>query len=439
MALAHGNVRGTLEKHGYTELRTIGEGSFGKAILVQAKDGSRAVCKMIDVSKASATETRNAAKEGQLLASLKYPYIVRYRENFTDNGWFCILMDYCKGGDLSQQILQAKKTRTPIGEEQVLRWFSQAMLALKYIHDRHILHRDLKPGNFFLSKTNGSVKMGDFGIAKVLSCTVACARTQIGTPYYLSPEVCQEKPYDWSSDIWAMGCLLFELCASKVPFDAPSISGLVQKICKGPIPSPPSTYSPFLRELCGQMLNRNPRLRPSADEVLKKPQIQAIVRQMLDDAQSDKPEVKPAERPQSAAEKASPCPPAVVAVPPPASPPIGGEGPAEGRGVGGVAPGGVVGGGAGGGNGAVGYKQGDKVEYFSSTHNDWLAAVVLKVEGWGGGSIVIDLKPNTWMSREMQAQKIRRRRPICKEKERPKRPPSRAADARRLRAPVGGA
>merc|ERR1719414_1123818 len=150
-------------------------------------------------------------------------------------------MDFCEGGDLTKQIEAAKRRRMPLSEDQVLRWYTQAILAIKYIHDRHVLHRDLKPSNFFLSKS-GNVKMGDFGIAKVLACTAACAKTQIGTPYYLSPEVCQEKPYTWPSDIWAMGCILYECCALRVPFEAANISGLVQKICRGPTPTvPPPT------------------------------------------------------------------------------------------------------------------------------------------------------------------------------------------------------
>merc|ERR1719343_1058275 len=148
-------------------------------------------------------------------------------------------MDYCEGGDLRKQIDDARRSRQPIPEEQILRWFVQGMSAIKYIHSKHVLHRDLKSSNFFLSKS-GNVKLGDFGIAKVLSCTAARARTQIGTPYYLSPEVCQEKPYTWPSDIWAMGCILYELCALKVPFDAPNISKLVEKICRGPTPPSPA-------------------------------------------------------------------------------------------------------------------------------------------------------------------------------------------------------
>jgi NIMA (never in mitosis gene a)-related kinase len=121
-----------------------------------------------------------------VLSSLKHPNIVRYRDNFLAEGWLCIVMDYCEGGDLSSRIKKARTHSKTFSEEQVLWWFTQGVQALKYIHDLHILHRDLKSGNFFLSKS-GNIKMGDFGIAKVLDCTAACAQTQVGTPYYLCP------------------------------------------------------------------------------------------------------------------------------------------------------------------------------------------------------------------------------------------------------------
>mmetsp|Transcript_64384 Transcript_64384/g.121990 ORF Transcript_64384/g.121990 Transcript_64384/m.121990 type:complete len:618 (+) Transcript_64384:54-1907(+) len=371
MAISHTDVAAILKKHGYQEIKKVGEGSFGKAILVQTEDGSKLICKMVDISKASAKETQDAIKEGKLLSSLKHPYIVRYRENFSEKGWFCILMDYCQGGDLSKQIDKAKKSRQPFSEDQVLRWLTQALLGLKYIHDKHILHRDLKPSNFFLSK-NGSLKMGDFGIAKVLSCTMACARTQIGTPYYLSPEVCQEKPYAWSSDIWAMGCILYELCALKVPFDAPSISGLVQKICRGPIPRVPESYSAFTRQLCAEMLNRTPGARPDPESILQRPRIQSIVKEMLEEAQApdaalDAPPERPLKAPAVDKENLHP------------------------------------------GHEAAGhYKKGDLVEYHSSAHRDWLNASVVNTDP--AGRIIIDLKPNTWISKEEQAAKIRPRR-----------------------------
>lgn len=385
MAIAHRDVAGLLKKRGYQEVKKIGEGSFGKAILVQTKDGSKLVCKMVDISKASAREQRDAMKEGQLLSSLKHPYIVRYRENFTEAGWLCILMDYCEGGDLTKQVDTARRGRKPFSEDQILRWLTQGLLALKYIHDRHVLHRDLKPSNFFLSK--GVMKMGDFGIAKVLSSTIACAKTQIGTPYYLSPEVCQEKPYAWPSDIWAMGCILYEMTALKVPFDAPNISGLVQKIIRGPVPVVPNTYSDFVRQLCSEMLNRNPNQRPTADDILKRPKMQAIVRQMLDEAHiaegSPVPEkVKPADNAGYPETKVQADPSAAAAA----------AAAAAAMGV-------------NKDKGAGQYRQGDQVEYHSSTHQDWLPAAVLQVDAVG--RVIIDLKPNTWMSMQEQSNKLR--------------------------------
>jgi NIMA (never in mitosis gene a)-related kinase len=366
-ALAHKDTAGLLKKHGLTEIKKVGEGSFGKAILVRAQNGEQQICKMVDVSRASRKEREDAVKEAKVLKGLRHPYIVKYIENFTEEGWFCILMDFCEGGDLTKRIENAKRERKPIPEEQVLKWFTQAILALKYIHDRHILHRDLKPQNFFLAK-DGTLKMGDFGIAKVLDCTLALARTQIGTPYYLSPELCKEKPYAWPSDIWAMGCILFEMCAMKVPFDGKSISQLVQNICNGRVPPAPSTYSPFVQQLITEMLAREPSKRPDCDTILQRPEIQAIVKNMAE------------------AQDKENCVQAQVAVA------AGDEKPEV------VAP---------YAENAGAYKRGDFVEFWSNSHQCWLPSVVVNSDV--AGRIQIDLKPNTWLSRDVQAVSVRPR------------------------------
>merc|ERR1719456_938979 len=241
---------------------------------------------MIDISRASVKERQDALKESEVLSKLRHPYIVRYRENFLDDGWICIAMDYCEGGDLAARIKRARQTNRTFPEDQVLRWFTQCCLALKYIHDKHILHRDLKTGNLFLSRSN-NLKMGDFGIAKVLECTAQCAQTQIGTPYYLSPEICSGKPYSWGSDIWSMGCILYEMTARKVPFDAPDLKSLIRKITSGAPPDLPSEYSAGLRNLCKELLSRNPDDRPQAQDVLKRPVVQEVVRRMLEEVKGE--------------------------------------------------------------------------------------------------------------------------------------------------------
>jgi NIMA (never in mitosis gene a)-related kinase len=169
------------------------------------------------------------------------------------------------GGDLLQHIKQARGHYFP--EAQILDWFTQIALALKHCHDRKILHRDIKSQNIFLTSKN-TAKLGDFGIAKVLSNTIDKARTIVGTPYYISPEIIQNKPYNFASDIWSLGVILYELCALKPPFDAPSISALGFKIVRGVYQPIPSHYSRELKTFVSQLLSAEPMKRPRINEIL---------------------------------------------------------------------------------------------------------------------------------------------------------------------------
>mmetsp|Transcript_4025 Transcript_4025/g.6689 ORF Transcript_4025/g.6689 Transcript_4025/m.6689 type:complete len:474 (+) Transcript_4025:50-1471(+) len=373
--MAHARIQNALSKHHYNFLKKVGEGSFGAAILCQhdseKERETKAIVKMIDISRASKQEKDDALKESKVLASLKHPYIVRYRESFHEDGWLCIVMDYCEGGDLAGKIKSARSSSKIFPQDQVVRWFTQAILALKYIHDLHILHRDLKSGNFFLSKS-GNIKMGDFGIAKVLECTAACAQTQIGTPYYLSPEICQGKNYAWSSDIWSMGCILYEMCARKVPFDAPDLKSLIHRITKEQAPEIPSDYGVGVRNLGKELLDRDPNKRPPAAEILKRPVIQEMVRRMLDEVKGDEEGEKPA---------------------PPAPPPPEG------------APAAAVAGPYGSFAGK--YSKNELVEYYSETHSEWLPATVTASND--DGRVQLNVKPGVWISLEIQGAKVRPR------------------------------
>ncbi|XP_051472430.1 serine/threonine-protein kinase Nek1 isoform X18 [Apus apus] len=252
----------------YIKVRKIGEGSFGKAILVKAKeDDQQYVIKEINISKMSNKEREESRREVAVLANMKHPNIVLYRESFEENGCLYIVMDYCEGGDLFKKINAQKGIL--FSEDQILDWFVQICLALKHIHDRKILHRDIKSQNIFLTK-DGTIQLGDFGIARVLNSTAELARTCIGTPYYLSPEICQNKPYNNKSDIWALGCVLYEMCTLKHAFEAGNMKNLVLKIISGPFPPVSMHYSYDLRNLLSQLFKRNPRNRPSVNSILEK-------------------------------------------------------------------------------------------------------------------------------------------------------------------------
>ena len=179
-------------------------------------------------------ELEKALQEAEVLRKMSHSNIIRCMDSFIDQGMFCIVTDFADGGDLHgaiQRRAEAKPKR-PFAEPDVMGIFVQLCLALQHVHKLKILHRDLKSQNVFLTQ-QGMVKLGDFGIAKQTAGTLDLAQTCIGTPYYLSPEIYEDKPYGKKSDIWSMGVILFELCALELPFQAKSLAALARKVLTG--------------------------------------------------------------------------------------------------------------------------------------------------------------------------------------------------------------
>ncbi|XP_057696978.1 serine/threonine-protein kinase Nek1 isoform X3 [Corythoichthys intestinalis] len=263
----------------YEKVKKIGEGSFGKAVLVKDKeDGHQYVIKEVSISGMSEKARQESRKEVAVLANMSHPNIVKYKESFEEGGCLYIVMGYCEGGDLFKKINSQRGILFP--EEQILDWFVQICLALKHIHDRKILHRDIKSQNIFLTK-DGTVQLGDFGIARVLNSTVELARTCIGTPYYLSPEICENKPYNNKSDIWALGCVLYEMCTLKHAFEAGNMKNLVLKIIRGSYHPVAVHYSPELHSLLAQLFKHDPKERPSVSRILDKPFLSCRIQSFL--------------------------------------------------------------------------------------------------------------------------------------------------------------
>uniref|UniRef100_A0A452RAH4 Serine/threonine-protein kinase Nek4 n=1 Tax=Ursus americanus TaxID=9643 RepID=A0A452RAH4_URSAM len=256
----------------YCYLRVVGRGSYGEVTLVRhRRDGRQYVIKKLNLRNASSRERRAAEQEAQLLSQLKHPNIVTYKESWEGgDGLLYIVMGFCEGGDLYRKLKEQKGQLLP--ESQVVEWFVQIAMALQYLHEKHILHRDLKTQNVFLTRTN-IIKVGDLGIARVLENHCDMASTLIGTPYYMSPELFSNKPYNYKSDVWALGCCVYEMATLKHAFNAKDMNSLVYRIIEGKLPPMPKEYSPELAELIRTMLSKRPEERPSVRSILRQPYI----------------------------------------------------------------------------------------------------------------------------------------------------------------------
>ena len=223
----------------YNIIKRIGFGSSGLVYKVTKKNDSTNklyILKQIPYSEPNLEETtkkvQSAKNEALILSKLSCKYIVKYYDSFVDSdNNLNIIMEYCDSGDLNSFICNLKKENKYLTEEEIWHFFIQISLGLSYIHSKNILHRDLKPMNIFLTNKN-QIKIGDLGVAKLLSSN-ANASTCIGTPYYLSPEICKEKPYNSKGDVWALGCILYELCTFNKPFSASNPAALILKIING--------------------------------------------------------------------------------------------------------------------------------------------------------------------------------------------------------------
>lgn len=256
-------------------LSKLGQGSFGTVFKVKSKgnnylvDNQFYVMKVINISQMDKRGQEEANREVRILRSLENPYIVKYYDSFIENRMLHIIMEFCDKGDLSHLIESSNRL---LPEVRVWKYLIQMLLGLEYLHKNKILHRDIKSMNVFLAGQD-SVRIGDLGVAKVLANTAGFAHTLVGTPYYLSPELCEEKPYNSKSDVWAVGCVLYEMCTLKHPFDARNQAALILKILKASYSPVSGAYSEELRLLVDMTLSKDHRRRPSVPNILRRPKV----------------------------------------------------------------------------------------------------------------------------------------------------------------------
>ena len=256
---------------GFEILKKLGDGSYSVVYKVRRKaDNNIYALKKVNLQKLKDKEKQNALNEVRILASINSPFVISYKEAFIEESdkSLCIIMEYADRGDLYQKIVQFKKSGCLIEETDVWRIFIQMVKGLKALHDLKILHRDLKSANIFLF-SDGSAKIGDCNVSKVVY--KGLGYTQTGTPYYASPEVWNDDPYDNKSDIWSLGCVTYEMLTLHPPFRAESMEGLYQKVIKGQFGKINPRYSEDIFEMIKFLLKVNPVDRPNCGQILKHP------------------------------------------------------------------------------------------------------------------------------------------------------------------------
>jgi len=260
----------------YEVLRLLGRGTFGEVLLARDSDRPQHLAALKTIAcdqlagDAAERSRRAALAEARLLLRLRHPHIVRCEEVQWDADrrvvWFAL--EYMDGGDAQGFVDDRREAGGQPSEAHFVRRVLAAVgSALRYVHDLGVLHRDVKPANVLLARRSQRIKLGDFGIAKLLE-TTGRAYTVVGTPYYLSPEIVSGQAYGPPSDAWALGVLLYELVTLRRPFEAANPLALVRRICEGPWDSlPPDTAPDICRAIDG-LLERDARKRLTLAEVL---------------------------------------------------------------------------------------------------------------------------------------------------------------------------
>ena len=256
----------------FEKVKFLGKGTYGSVWLVRRRSTGRTYAlKEVDMKNKKQVEREESVNEIRILASVRHPNIIRYRDSFIEGTTLYIIIDYADGGDLAAAISAHRERGARMPEDYIWAVFIQIALGVEYLHRNRILHRDLKSSNVFLSTdTPVVVRIGDLGVAKLLKST--SAYTQVGTPFYVSPEIWNHVPYNEKSDVWSVGCVLYEMCCLRLPFFATSPKELSQKVLLGKY-DPVVGYSDDLCALVAKLLTVTTAERPSMLEVLALPEV----------------------------------------------------------------------------------------------------------------------------------------------------------------------
>ena len=254
----------------YEIIKEIGKGSFSNVYLVKKYSSQKEFAlKKVNIVKLTSKERQNSLKEVNFLSEIKDPNVIGYEESFYDNDFshLYLVMEYAPFGDLSKILQKRKKLKEYFTENELLNIYLQIASGLKAIHAKQIIHRDLKSANIFITQNNDLIlKIGDFNVSKKIDY-LNLKNTQTGTPYYASPEIWENRPYDFKSDIWSLGCLFYEIASFSTPFKGNNMKELYQNILKGNMAPLPKQYSNNISKIIKMCLRQDANLRPNINDI----------------------------------------------------------------------------------------------------------------------------------------------------------------------------
>uniref|UniRef100_F6W8V2 non-specific serine/threonine protein kinase n=3 Tax=Ciona intestinalis TaxID=7719 RepID=F6W8V2_CIOIN len=250
--------------------KELGKGKYGIALQVSDREDNNMKKVLKRVQIASCRDIQTVRQEAGILSSLNHKYIVQFLSSFFDGDWFCIIMELCEGGTLATKIEYAKSEQLPIDAQDILRWTYQVLDGLQYAHsrDKKVLHRDIKPSNILL--VGNDAKLSDFGCSKQLDASTYQASSIVGTILYLAPEVHNDQVYSDKSDVWSVGCILYELFTLQPICGSAAVAMQIIPYLKhmDTMPTPTLPDERF-QDLFLRMMEKDPRNRASAAEVLE--------------------------------------------------------------------------------------------------------------------------------------------------------------------------
>ena len=252
----------------YKIIRPLGSGTFGVVYLVKSSDSKEFAIKCINLENLSERKQQRSLREVSILESHSHPHLVSYLASCIHDKKLLILMEFASGGDLQQMVNMYKVHRKYLSERTIWAMIYEICIGVEYLHKNNIIHRDIKCLNILLDREK-RLKIADMGVCKIANSKDPMNGSEVGTPLYLSPEIIQHKPYDNKVDLWAIGCVAYNLAALEPPFQADNLISLARLIVKGRPKPIPAFYSPQLFEFILKLLDKRPQMRPGFEEIYK--------------------------------------------------------------------------------------------------------------------------------------------------------------------------